>query len=516
MIHEHIPSGRIRALAWIALVGSGCFVVMLSLLHVLQPDLSPLNEAMSYYVHGAHGWLLTLGLFSLGLGSLALTLALMGDVWSAISRGGWWCLGIWSAGVLLGAVFAADPAGQWDKPPSVSGSIHGIAAMIALAVFPVAAVLISRGLRLTAQWGESSRVLDLLSKASAASLVLFMSSLAPVMIRPGPPVLFGLTERILFAIYVAWLAVMAVALLQKVIPFRMKTLILFSLILAFALLPPHRASAQDNPSPRFGGPIVLQADDVAAFPEPPAGFDAVRENIPHGATETIEYASKTVGTTRKMLVYTPPGYSADRSYPVLYLLHGIGGEETEWERFATPGVLLDNLIADGKAEPMIVVMPNGRAQKNDRPEGNVFASAPAFAVFERDLLDDVIPAIESRYSVSTAREDRALAGLSMGGGQTLNFGLGHMDTFAWLGAFSSAPNTKPPAELIPDPEAVKTQLNYFMLSCGNQDGLISISQGLHAFLKEHDVPHIWHVDGNAHDPPHWKNSLYHFVQALFK
>src|SRR6185295_9739411 len=131
-----------------------------------------------------------------------------------------------------------------------------------------------------------------------------------------------------------------------------------------------------------------------------------------------EYDSKSVGAKRKVNVYTPPGYSPDKKYPVLYLLHGIGGDETEWQRFATPGVLLDNLIADGKAVPMIIVMPNGRAQKNDRAEGNVFAAAPAFANFERDLLDDVIPTIQSRYSTYTNRENRALAGLSMGGGQT--------------------------------------------------------------------------------------------------
>ena len=108
----------------------------------------------------------------------------------------------------------------------------------------------------------------------------------------------------------------------------------------------------------------------------------------------IEYESKTVGTTRKMHVYTPPGYSNDAKYPVLYLLHGIGGNETEWQRFAAPNVILDNLLADGKVVPMIVVMPNGRAQKNDRAEGDVFRTAPAFAAFEQDLLKDVIPAIE--------------------------------------------------------------------------------------------------------------------------
>ena len=149
---------------------------------------------------------------------------------------------------------------------------------------------------------------------------------------------------------------------------------------------------------------------------------------------------------------------------------------------------------------MIVVMPNGRAQKNDRAEGNVFAAAPAFATFEQDLLKDLIPSIESRYSVQADREHRALAGLSMGGGQSLNFGLAHLDTFAWVGGFSSAPNTKPAAELMPDPAAAKEKLKLLWLSCGNKDGLIRISQGVHAYLKEKDVPHVWHVDGNAHDP----------------
>lgn len=148
----------------------------------------------------------------------------------------------------------------------------------------------------------------------------------------------------------------------------------------------------------FGGPIELAPDDAQVFPDPDDSIVARRDDIPHGTLEMIEYESSTVGTTRKMNVYTPPSYSTEQTYPVLYLLHGIGGDETEWQRFATPDMLFDNLVADGKAVPMIAVMPNGRAQKNDRAEGNMFAAAPAFAVFERDLLDDVIPAIESRYS----------------------------------------------------------------------------------------------------------------------
>jgi len=267
---------------------------------------------------------------------------------------------------------------------------------------------------------------------------------------------------------------------------------------------------------RMSRPVVLQPDDVPAFAEAPASMFERREAIPHGKLELIEYDSKTVGTRRKMNVYTPPGYSKDTKYPVVYLLHGIGGDETEWIRFAHPAELFDNLIADGKMVPLIAVFPNGRAQKDDRPGDNPFTTAPAFAVFERDLLDDVIPAIESRYSAKSDRDSRALAGLSMGGGQTLNFGLTHLDRFAWIGGFSSAPNTRPPAELVPDPAAVTRQLKLLMLTCGSKDGLMEISQSFHAYLKAHNVPHVWHVDGHAHDPEHWRSSLHGFVQRLFR
>ncbi len=280
------------------------------------------------------------------------------------------------------------------------------------------------------------------------------------------------------------------------------------------------AAAAGQRGPRggrgFGGPITLGPDDKAAFPTPPEGFDKPREGIPHGKIEIVEYNSKSVGNKRKALVYTPPGYSDQQEYPVLYLLHGIGGDEEEWHRGGHPEIILDNLIAENKAVPMVIVMPNGRAQPNDRSGTNAMATAPAFAKFDKDLLGDLIPFIQSKYSVKTDRENRALAGLSMGGGQSLNFGLGNLDTFAWIGGFSSAPNTRPPAELVPDPENAKKQLKLLYISCGNKDGLIRISQGLHTYLKDHDVPHIWHVDEHAHDFHHWKNSLYHFSQLIFK
>lgn len=277
---------------------------------------------------------------------------------------------------------------------------------------------------------------------------------------------------------------------------------------------PDRSQRRGGPG-GFGGPIELGPDDKQVYADPPDNIIARREDIPQGKLEMIEYDSKTVGTTRKMNVYTPPGYSKDKKYPVLYLLHGIGGDETEWQRYATVDRLFDNLIADRKAVPMIVVMPNGRAQKNDRAGGNVFESAPAFGVFERDLLDDVIPAIQSRYSIQADREHRALAGLSMGGGQSLNFGLAHLDTFAWIGGLSSAPNTKAPEELIPDPASTKKQLKLLWLSCGNKDGLIRISQRMQRHLKQKDIPHVWNVDSHGHDPTHWRNNLYHLAQLLF-
>jgi len=178
----------------------------------------------------------------------------------------------------------------------------------------------------------------------------------------------------------------------------------------------------------------------------PPRFDSVRAGIAHGKIDTIKYYSKTVGATRKALVYTPPSYSRSRKLPVLYLLHGIGGDEKEWLNGGKPQVILDNLYADGKIEPMIVVMPNGRAMKDDRVGDNMMAPdrVEAFATFEKDLLNDLIPFIEKRYPVIKDRDHRSIAGLSMGGGQSLNFGLGNPYRFAWVGGFSSAPNIKPP------------------------------------------------------------------------
>jgi enterochelin esterase-like enzyme len=248
------------------------------------------------------------------------------------------------------------------------------------------------------------------------------------------------------------------------------------------------------------------------------GFDSLHAAIPHGKIDTITYNSKTVGTKRKTLIYTPPGYSKKNTYPVLYLLHGIGGDEKEWLINGHPEIILDNLYAQGKVEPMIVVLPNGRAMKDDRATGNIFDSAKvqAFATFEKDLVNDLIPYIERHYPVYTDQPHRAIAGLSMGGGQSLNFGLGNLDKFAWIGAFSAAPNTKKPEELLPDPAAAKSKLKLLWISCGASDGLIMFSKRTHDYLLKNNVPHIYYIEAGVHDFKVWKNSLYMFSQLIFK
>jgi enterochelin esterase-like enzyme len=156
--------------------------------------------------------------------------------------------------------------------------------------------------------------------------------------------------------------------------------------------------------------------------------------------------------------------------------------------------------------------------KDDRSTGNIMepAKVQAFATFEKDLLNDLIPFIEKNYPVYTDQEHRAIAGLSMGGGQTLNFGLGNLDTFGWIGSFSAAPNTKLPEQLVPDPDAAKKKIKLLWISCGDADGLITFSKRTHEYLQANSVPHIYYIMPGVHDFKVWKNSLYVFSQLIFK
>ncbi|MBN2686180.1 MAG: hypothetical protein JXR40_12940 [Pontiellaceae bacterium] len=284
----------------------------------------------------------------------------------------------------------------------------------------------------------------------------------------------------------------------------------------------------------FGGGPTLNDDDKPAFEDPPAGYSDVRSDIAHGEIWTLQYNSEKLSARRQVRVYTPPGYTEDKKYPVLYLLHGIGGNDLEWMEACKANTVIDNLIADGKIEPMVLVFPNGNASivvgdSEEFPgEGagarrNMNGQYDGWDMpFENDLFEEIIPLVESKFSVKTDSANRALAGLSMGGGQTLNIGLSNSDRFAYVGAFSSAPNTRQfggmanNVKLIPDVDAVKKNLKLMWVACGNKDGLLRVSQSVHQLLKDEGIEHVWHVDSNAHDNTEWANNLYLFAQHLFK
>jgi enterochelin esterase-like enzyme len=255
--------------------------------------------------------------------------------------------------------------------------------------------------------------------------------------------------------------------------------------------------------------LVLSASALAqapaALPAAPKGFDTKRDNIERGKIETVEYDSKTVGGKRKMVVYTPPGLAKDAKVPVFYLLHGAGDNETGWQRKGSADVILDNLYADKKLVPMIVVMPNGFAKGK--------ADGGKNSGFENDLLNDIIPYVEAHYPVKADREHRALAGLSMGGGQALRIGLKNMDKFAWVGGFSSALGK---AGLVTDGADAVKKLRLLWVSCGDTDKLMKGSEAFHVSLDKMQVPHIWHIDSGGHTWPVWRNDLYLISQLLFR
>jgi enterochelin esterase-like enzyme len=258
------------------------------------------------------------------------------------------------------------------------------------------------------------------------------------------------------------------------------------------------------------------ADAAVALPNhAPADYIQVRPDIPKGRLESITYNSQSIGVDRKAVVYLPPNYDPNQKYPVLYLMHGIGGNETHWTTLCAANKVLDNLVADKKAVPMIIVMPNGRASAQP-PSSNIMADFNYYADFEKDLLQDLMPYIESRYSVKADRDHRAIAGLSMGGGQGLNFGINNIDKFAWVGGFSSAPNLQQPSALIPKIQQAKDRLSLLWIGCGDKDNLITGSWNLHKGLVDAKIDHVWYLDSGVHEVPVWNNNLYLMAQMLFK
>jgi enterochelin esterase-like enzyme len=268
------------------------------------------------------------------------------------------------------------------------------------------------------------------------------------------------------------------------------------------------------PTVSIAAPAAIDAA-VALPNHAPADFIQVRPDIPKGKLETITYNSKSIGVDRKAVVYMPPNYDPKQKYPVLYLMHGIGGNETHWTTLCAANKVLDNLIADKKAVPMIIVMPNGRATA-EPPSGNIMSDFNYYAFFEKDLLQDLMPYIESHYSVLKDRDHQAITGLSMGGGQGLNFGINNIDKFAWVGGFSSAPNLQQPNILIPKIQQAKDKLSLLWIGCGDKDNLITGSWNLHQGLAAAKIDHVWYLESGVHEVPVWNNNLYLFAQMLFK
>jgi enterochelin esterase family protein len=243
------------------------------------------------------------------------------------------------------------------------------------------------------------------------------------------------------------------------------------------------------------------------------------QDVPHGTVRIHEYRSRSLDKLRALYVYTPPGYDDDpgRRYPVLYLFHGSGDNAATWTVFGRAHLIADNLLAQGKSKPMVIVMPDGHAAppqpRGGPPEGRSRNSA----AFERDLLEDVMPLVEASYRVRSEAASRAIAGLSMGGGQALTIGLNHSDRFAWVGGFSAAV-FDPPAALsaaLADPKTTDKALRLVWIACGKDDRLVENARRFTAALQENGIRHEFQVTEGNHSWPVWRRYLAEFVPRLF-
>jgi enterochelin esterase-like enzyme len=255
----------------------------------------------------------------------------------------------------------------------------------------------------------------------------------------------------------------------------------------------------------------------------PAPYDI--QSVPHGTLHVNYYVSKKFDAPRMVWVYTPPGYETSTAkYPALYLLHGAGDTEAGWVETGRANLILDNLIAEGKAKPMIVVMPYGRAGRSATIEASALPptpqAAPGQPVFPNDVVEDVIPFAEKEYRISSRADDRAIAGLSMGGNETLEVGLTHLDLFHYVGAFSPVIFNQSVDDdfktLFADPAASNKKLKLFHIYIGKMDTLFQSNVSFDEVLTKHQIKHSfiqteeWHVWRN------WRDYLADFAPQLFR
>ncbi len=247
-------------------------------------------------------------------------------------------------------------------------------------------------------------------------------------------------------------------------------------------------------------------------------------NVPHGVLHRHCYRSAIIGLDRPFVVYTPPGYdpAGTTTYPVLYLLHGYSDAEDAWTSVGRANVILDNLIAWGKARPMLIVMPLGYGNTEVISNGwaglrNKQAWRDSNEKFRDALLAEVIPQVEKAYRVSTDRDDRAIAGLSMGGTQTLLTGFNALDRFAWIGAFSSGGlDENFDREYPAVDQSLNTRLHLLWISCGRDDGLTGVNQKLVDWLKSKGVTPKWIQTPGGHSFTVWRRNLIDFASLLFR
>ena len=275
----------------------------------------------------------------------------------------------------------------------------------------------------------------------------------------------------------------------------------------------------NNPAVKTG---TMSPSSVLTVPADDGGtsFRAYFEarDVPHGTLHRHHYTSKTLGDVRDVFVYTPPDYDADSDerYPVLYLLHGGGDNAAGWSDLGRAHLIMDNLLAEGKAKPMIIVMPFGQAlpfMSAATGESVWQGMARNAMAFEQDLFTDIMPLVESTYRIEADRAHRALAGLSMGGGQTDQIGLSHLDTFSHIGILSIGAQgfAERHADLLADPAATNAKLGLLFLGCGTLDPLASEGMDeLHRLLTEKGIEHVyWTCPGAAHTWVVWRTALYH-------
>ncbi len=284
-----------------------------------------------------------------------------------------------------------------------------------------------------------------------------------------------------------------------------------------------------NPGIKQG---VGSVDNMFFLPGPEAAFQDIK-NVPHGEIREVWYQSSTLGMQRRMHIYTPPGYDSNQDrYRVLCLLHGGGDEDSGWSTIGRAGFILDNLFAEKKANPMIVVMPNGSLPHPTNlprftpgtPPPPEFAAAMAAAQerFADELLKDVIPYVERNYRVLADREHRAIAGLSMGGGQTLLVVTSNPDQFAYVGVWSAgvwqnaADFEKQHAAFLDNPDKVNQLLKLFSISVGEKDFALAGSKNLSELLNKRGIKHELHVSAGGHTWINWRHYLHEFVPRLFR